>query len=162
VPPKVNSPFLTDVLVVGSKDTEIRSAGIVPWEKRSSGNMVKAPLVESTGPILWSNASARIHSDGLHTHPRTPSKPFKPVEVEPTPIDAPKTKVGLSVTMSENAWPEEGGKGFSGDDVRGERPTAEPACTLADRHQLRLDDRLKEGVIPTTPPGKGILLPVRT
>ena len=82
MPPKVNSPFLTDVLVVGSKDTETRSAGMAPWEKRLSMTMDKVPVVKSSGPILWSNASAQIHSDRLHTHPRIPSKP-EPVEATP-------------------------------------------------------------------------------
>ena len=31
VPPNVNSPFLFGCEVVGSKDTETRSDGIVPW-----------------------------------------------------------------------------------------------------------------------------------
>src|SRR6266702_1276218 len=121
VPPKVNSPFLTDVLVVGSKDTERRSAEIVPCEKRTSMTVgtgvcvsgVKVPIVKSTGPSLWSIKSAQIHSDRLHTHPRTPSKPSKPAEVEATPIDARRTRVGLRVTVSSNSVPEEGGKGFS-------------------------------------------------
>ena len=60
VPPNVNSPFLTDVVVVGSNDMPIRSDVIVPWLKRLSvtvgtGVLVcgdKVPTVKSTGPIL--------------------------------------------------------------------------------------------------------------
>jgi hypothetical protein len=61
VPPNVNSPFLTDeVVVIGSKDTETISEAMVPWLKRlsvivgivlsTSGDSV--PRVKSTGPIL--------------------------------------------------------------------------------------------------------------
>ena len=64
VPPKVNSPFLTDVVVVGSKDMPIRLDGIVPWVKRLSvtvgmGVLVcgdKVPTVKSTGPILMNKS----------------------------------------------------------------------------------------------------------
>ncbi len=62
VPPNVNSPFLTDDVVVGSKDTATRSDVMVPWLKRLSvtvgmGVFVsgdKVPSVKSTGPILGS------------------------------------------------------------------------------------------------------------
>ena len=64
-PPKVNSPFLTDVVVVGSKDTPRRSAGVVPYKKRLSvtvGRAVvvsgdKVPIVKSSGPSLWNDVS---------------------------------------------------------------------------------------------------------
>lgn len=36
VPPKVNSPLVTDSEVVGSKETAIRFWEMVPWEKRLS------------------------------------------------------------------------------------------------------------------------------
>ena len=60
VPPNVNSPFWFGSVVVGSKDTETMSDGIVPWLKRLSvtvgmGVFVsgdKVPTVKSTGPIL--------------------------------------------------------------------------------------------------------------
>ncbi len=95
MPPNVNSPFLTDVVVVGSKDTETRSDVIVPWLKRLSVTVGtsefesgdKVPIVKSTGPILGNEVSARIESDEFCTHPRIPSKPSKPWEVEATPMD---------------------------------------------------------------------------
>jgi hypothetical protein len=60
MPPNVNSPFLTDVVVVGSKDTATRLDGIACWLKRLSvtvGMRVvvsgdKVSKVKSTGPIL--------------------------------------------------------------------------------------------------------------
>ncbi len=118
VPPNVNSPFLTDDVVVGSKDTETRSDVIVPWLKRLSvtvGMRVfvsgdKVPSVKSTGPILGNEASARIESDELCTHPRIPSKPWKPVEVEATPMDCPGiTSPEPIVTVSKNSVPKKGG-----------------------------------------------------
>ncbi len=68
VPPKVNSPFLTDVVVVGSKDTETRSDEIVPWLKRLSVTVGmeepesgdKVPTVKSTGPILRNKVRTRF------------------------------------------------------------------------------------------------------
>ena len=120
MPPNVNSPFLIDVVVVGSKDTARRSAGIVPWKKRLSvtvGTEVvesgdKVPIVKSSGPSLQNKVSAKILSDGASPHPRTPSKPWKPDDDEATPIDwLWTTRVGLSVTVSKNSLPEEEGKG---------------------------------------------------
>jgi len=60
VPPNVNSPFLTDVVVVGSKDTATSSDVMVPWLKSLSVTVGmeellcgdKVPTVKSTGPIL--------------------------------------------------------------------------------------------------------------
>jgi hypothetical protein len=68
VPPNVNSPFAFDDVVVGSKDTETRSDGIVPWPNRLSvtvgmGVFVsgdRVPTVKSTGPILGDKESARM------------------------------------------------------------------------------------------------------
>ena len=67
VPPNVNSPFLTDVAVVGSKDTPTRLDVIVFWLKRLSvtvgmGAVVsgdKVPTVKSTGPILGNKGVKR-------------------------------------------------------------------------------------------------------
>ena len=66
MPPNVNSPFLTDVVVVGSKDTERTSAGIVPCKKRLSVTVGtealesgdKVPIVKSSGPSLQIKVSA--------------------------------------------------------------------------------------------------------
>jgi hypothetical protein len=60
VPPNVNSPSLTDDVLVGSKDTETILDAIVPWLKRLSvivGTVLftagdSVPMVRSTGPIL--------------------------------------------------------------------------------------------------------------
>ena len=60
VPPNVSSPFCSEAVVVGSKDTETMLAGIVPWLKRLSVTVGmrefefgdKVPSVKSTGPIL--------------------------------------------------------------------------------------------------------------
>jgi hypothetical protein len=68
VPPNVNSPFGLDDVVVGSKDTETRSDGMVPWLNRLSvtvgmGVFVsgdRVPTVKSTGPILGDRESARM------------------------------------------------------------------------------------------------------
>jgi hypothetical protein len=75
VPPNVNSPFLTDdVVVIGSKDTETILDGMVPWLKRLSvivgtvlfrgGTNVPAgttvPMVKSTGPILQKQCQRRF------------------------------------------------------------------------------------------------------
>ena len=44
------------------------------------------------------------------THPRIPSKPLKPVEVEATPMDCPGiTSPGPIVTVSVNSVPKKGG-----------------------------------------------------
>ena len=77
MPPNVNSPFLTDVVVVGSKDTARRSAGIVPCEKRLSVTvgMVapvsgdKVPIVKSSGPSLGNNVSVQILTNGASHSP---------------------------------------------------------------------------------------------
>jgi hypothetical protein len=70
------------------------------------------------------------------------------------------TRVGLSVTVSKNSFPEEGRKGFSGDHLREERPTAERPRSrcymLVDRHQLRVDN--EERVMLTTLSDVGALL----
>jgi hypothetical protein len=66
--PNVSSPFLTDSVVVGSKNTPTRSDGIIPWLKRLSVtvgigvNMSgdKVPIVKSTGPIL---GDQRVRAD---------------------------------------------------------------------------------------------------
>ena len=76
MPPNVNSPFSTDVVVVGSKDTATESTGIVPCKKRLSVTvrMVapvsgdKVPIVKSSGPSL-SNVSAQIPTDGASHSP---------------------------------------------------------------------------------------------
>ena len=64
VSPNVSSPFLTNLAVVGSKDTETRLGGIAPLLKRLSvtvGTLAfvagcRAPMVRLTGPILQSTA----------------------------------------------------------------------------------------------------------
>ena len=68
-PPNVNSPFSSDVAVVGSKDTPTRSDEIVPCLKRLSVTVGtvedvsgdKVPIVKSTGPILG-NQSVSVDS----------------------------------------------------------------------------------------------------
>ena len=59
-PPNVNSPFVSDIVVVGSKDTPTRSDEIVPCLRRLSVTVGtvedvsgdKVPVVKSSGPIL--------------------------------------------------------------------------------------------------------------
>jgi hypothetical protein len=96
VPPNVSSPFSTDKVVVGSKNTERRSAGIIPCKKRLSvtvGTGVfesgdKVPIVKSTGPSLRNKYVSNNSQQWRFTpDPRTPSKPEKPDEAEPLPID---------------------------------------------------------------------------
>jgi hypothetical protein len=118
VPPNVNSPFLLESEVVGSNDTETMSDGMVPWLKRlsvtvgtelsESGSNV--PTVRSTGPILGNKVSAQIQADGLCAHPRIPSKPSKPLEVEAAPMDCwEMTRPEAIVTVSKYSIPKKGG-----------------------------------------------------
>ena len=118
VPPNVNSPFFSLPVVVGSKDTATSSDGIVPWLNRLSvtvGMAVfvsgdKVPTVKSTGPILWYEESARIQTNDLCAHPRIPSKPSKPLEVEATPMDCLViTSPGAIVTVSVYSVPKKWG-----------------------------------------------------
>ena len=118
VPPNVNSPFWLSSVVVGSKDTETMSDGIVPWLNRLSvtvgmGVFVSGdnvPTVKSTGPILGNEQSARIQTDGLCAHPRIPSKPSKPLEVDATPMDClVMTSPGEIVTVSMYSVPKKCG-----------------------------------------------------
>ena len=118
VPPNVNSPFWFDDVVVGSKDTATRSDGIVPWLKRLSVTVGmrlfvsgdKVPTVRSTGPILGNKVSAEIRSEELCAHPRIPSKPSKPLDVEATPMDCLEmTSPGAIVTVSKYSVPKKGG-----------------------------------------------------
>ena len=123
VPPKVNSPFWLSSVVVGSKDTATRSDGIVPWLNRLSvtvgmGVFVSGdnvPTVKSTGPILGNEESARLRGFkpkpmGLCAHPRIPSKPSKPLEVEATPMDCLViTSPGEIVTVSVYSVPKKSG-----------------------------------------------------
>ena len=57
VPPKVSSPFSTEEVVVGSKETATESTGMVPCEYRLSVNVgtdetpETVPSVRSVGPI---------------------------------------------------------------------------------------------------------------
>ena len=79
MPPNVNSPFSTDVVVVGSKDTATESTGISPSKNRQSvivwmvapvsGD--KVPIVKSSGPSLW-NVLAQIPTDGASHSPEDP------------------------------------------------------------------------------------------
>jgi hypothetical protein len=134
VPPNVNSPFWFDDVVVGSKDTETRSDGIVPWLNRLSvtvgigvfvsGNSV--PTVKSTGPILEDKESVRIKTNGFFAHPRIPSKPSKPLEVDATPMDCfVITSPEEIVTVSKYSVPNRRGSAYSEDDFRGEKHTRE-------------------------------------
>ena len=64
VSPNVSSPFVTNLAVVSSKDTETRLEGIAPLLKRLSvtvGTLAfvagcRAPIVRLVGPILQSTA----------------------------------------------------------------------------------------------------------
>ena len=75
VPPKVNSPFLSNVEVVGSKDTPRRSAGVVPCKKRLSvtvGMAVvvsgdKVSIVKSSGPSLWNVSEKILTNEAPHS-----------------------------------------------------------------------------------------------
>jgi hypothetical protein len=93
VPPKVSSPLVSDVEVVGSKEIPTTISEMVPSLYRLSvtvgivvvGEFVRVPSVKSRGPM-----------------PRIPSTPVKPVEVEATPIDcwvmvSPLPRVTVSV-----------------------------------------------------------------
>jgi hypothetical protein len=65
VPPNVSSPFLTELALVGSKDTETKLAEMVPWLKRLSVTVGilspidgdSEPTVRFVGPILWKTVS---------------------------------------------------------------------------------------------------------
>ena len=77
VPPKVSSPFLTELVFVGSKDTETRLAEMAPWLKRLSVTVGilslidgdSEPVVRFVGPILRKTLSKQMHMD---RSPRSP------------------------------------------------------------------------------------------
>ena len=78
----------------------------VGMELPESGDNV--PTVKSTGPILSIEVSTQIQTDGLCAHPRIPSKPSKPLEVEATPIDCWEiASPGAIVTVSKYSVPKE-------------------------------------------------------
>jgi hypothetical protein len=129
VPPNINSPFLTDDVVVGSKDTETILDAMVPWLKRLSvivgivlftaGDSV--PMVRSTGPILQKRRQRKFVWEDVHANPRTPSKPSKPNDSDATPIDwRGITRPGAIVTVSMNSVP--GGVNKAKPEMRVENP----------------------------------------
>ena len=134
VPPNVSSPFFSLPVVVGSKGTATSSTGIVPWLNRLSvtvgiGVFVSGdnvPTVKSTGPILGMKSQCGIQTEDLCAHPRIPSKPLKPLEVEATPIDwLGMTSPGPIVTVSVYLVPKKSGSWWSKDEFHGEKHTRE-------------------------------------
>lgn len=95
--PNVSSPFSTKVVFVGSKDTETRSDGMVPWLKKLSvtvGILLsldgdRVPIDRFVGPRLQRTVFTHVRMDGspLYAHPRIPSTVRTALEAKATPMD---------------------------------------------------------------------------
>jgi hypothetical protein len=97
-PPQVISPFMSLPVMLGSKETPIDWAEMVPAENKLSVTVGirelvagdKVSSVRSTGPI-----------------PRIPSTPSNPIDVDATPMDClAMVRPGAIVTWSVNSIPE--------------------------------------------------------
>ena len=126
VPPHVISPLFDTAEVVGLKEIPMRLEEITPWLKRLSVivgivDLVsgdKVPTVKETGPILkhrnkkLSELSLRYLHEACHSsYPKIPSTPWKPWEVDATPMDCfdavrPEPRVTVSVNSVPLKEPE--------------------------------------------------------
>jgi len=100
VPPQVSSPFncSPEELVIGSKETPISWALIVPCEKRLS-------VTVGISEFVAGDSVSRVRSTG--PIPTIPSTPWKPVDVLATPMDClVMTRPEAIVTVSVNSVPE--------------------------------------------------------
>ena len=112
----MSSPLVVDSEVVGAKYTPTASSEILPCACKFSVTVGTSlspdtvPSVKSVGPILEEETGCLSIPKGRarrSTHPRIPSKPSKPVDLEATPIDCfVILSCEDSVTVSVNSVPE--------------------------------------------------------